>query len=160
MTASTSEDLRERFWAEIGRTRTGMLGVIEGEETRFQPMTAHFGDRSGTFWFYARGDGVITELAQSGRAANFTYVGGGHDLFACLHGMLKVETDKAMGRKFWTEEVARWFPEGPDSDYVALLRFDAEGADIWLPEQAQEATRMGFGSRDRPEDVRASVPLS
>lgn len=159
MTEPTTEDLGERFWSEISRTRTGMLGVAEGENTRFQPMTAHFDKRDGTFWFFARADGVITEAAEGGHPGNFTYTGGGHDLFACLHGMLKVDTDIETRKRFWSEEVARWFPDGPDSPSVALLRFDAEGADIWLPETSQDPSRLGFGSRDRPQDVRTSLPL-
>ena len=72
MTEPTTEDLGERFWTEIGQTRTGMLGVAEGENTRFQPMTAHFDKRDGTFWFFARADGVITEAAEGGQPGNFT----------------------------------------------------------------------------------------
>lgn len=159
MTDPTSQDLGERFWTEIGRTRTGMLGVAEGEHTRFQPMTAHFEQRDGTFWFFARADGVITEAAEGGHPANFTYTGAGRDLFACLHGSLRVDSDPEARKRFWSEEVARWFPDGPDSPDVALLRFDAEGADVWLPESSQDASRLGFGSRDRPQDVHASLPL-
>ena len=160
MTASTSEDLRERFWTEIGRTRTGMLGVIEGEETRFQPMTAHFDGRDGTFYFYARADGAITEMAGGGRSANFTYAAPGADLFACLHGTLGVESNAELRRRFWSEEVGRWFSGGPDSEEVELLRFEAEAADIWLPQSSPTASRLGFGSRDRPEDVRTSLPFN
>jgi general stress protein 26 len=159
MTEASHQDLGERFWTEISRTRTGMLGVADGEDTRFQPMTAHFDKRDGTFWFFARAEGVITEAAEGGRPANFTYTGAGRDLFACLHGQLKVESDTAARQKFWTEEVARWFPDGRDSPGVALLRFDAEGADIWAPESSQDPSRLGFGSRDKPQDVRTSLPL-
>ena len=160
MTDIKKDDLAESFWNELERARTGMLGVAEGENTRFQPMTAHFDGRDGTFYFYARADGEIAETAQGGRAANFTDAAPGADLFACLHGTLSIESSSDLRRKFWTDEVARWFKGGPDSDEVELLRFDADAADIWLPQSSQTASRLGFGSRDRPEDVRTSLPFN
>jgi general stress protein 26 len=160
MTDIKKDDLAQSFWNELERARTGMLGVAEGEDTRFQPMTAHFDGRDGTFYFYARADGAITEMAGGGRSANFTYAAPGADLFACLHGTLGVESNAELRRRFWSEEVGRWFSGGPDSDEVALLRFDADGADIWLPQSSPNASRLGFGSRDRPEDVRTSLPFN
>lgn len=160
MTDIKKDDLAQSFWTELARARTGMLGVPDGDNTRFQPMTAHFADHDGTFYFYARADGDIAETAQGGRAANFTYAAPGADLFACLHGTLSIESSDELRRRFWTDEVARWFKDGPESDEVELLRFEADGADIWLPQSSQAASRLGFGSRGESEDIRTSLPFN
>ena len=126
----SKDDLRSRFWRDIEAARTGMLGVSENDEARFQPMTPHFEDQSGAFWFYARTASPLADAAERGSVATFTYTATGRDLFACVRGWLVTETDEATRKKFWSEDVARWFPAGPDSDEVAMLRFEADAAQI------------------------------
>jgi general stress protein 26 len=156
----SKDDLRSRFWRDIEAARTGMLGVSEGDEARFQPMTPHFEDQSGAFWFFARAASPLAEAAERGSAATFTYTATGRDLFACVRGWLAAETDEATRQKFWTEDVARWFPGGPQSDEVAMLRFEADSAQIWLPEDSLDAASMSFGaSPGAPQDVHGSMSL-
>jgi general stress protein 26 len=159
MTAQSADDLRSRFWSEIEKVRTGMLGIIEGEEGRFQPMTAHFDDQRGIFWFYARASSPFADAADGGSTATFAYTGQGHDLYACIRGRLSSETDASVRQQFWTEDVARWFPAGPGSDEVAMLRFEADSAQVWRPSDAEDAGHLSFGGRSAPQDVHAGVAL-
>ena len=160
MTNTSKDDLRKRFWRDIEAARTGMLGVSEGEEGRFQPMTPHFDDQSGTFWFFARTTSPLVDAAERGSVATFTYTATGRDLFACVRGWLATEADPEVRRKFWTQDVARWFPAGPDSDEVALLRFEGDSAQVWVPEDSMDAASMSFGAqRSAPQDIHGSVSL-
>lgn len=150
--------LLDRFWSELTKVRTGMLGLATERHGHAQPMTAHFEGVDGPIWFFARRDSELVQGAQGAQPASFHYAGGGHDLFACVHGELSAVADPDTAARFWSEEVARWFPGGPDDPDLALLRFELEKAHIWLPRDAADASTFGF-KRGSPDDVRAEARL-
>jgi len=158
MSASDPQDLLARFWRELTELKTGMLGLATEQEGHAQPMTAHFEGEHGPLWFYARKDGRMAHAAETSHAAVFHYVGRGHDLYACLHGELTTTSDPAMVDRFWSEEVARWYPRGPNDRDITLLRFMPSSAQIWLPNHGDEPRLFGLG-REAPRDIRAEVRL-
>jgi len=155
MGATDRQALLQRFWQELGETRTGMLG-IPSDDDYAQPMTAHFNGSAGPIWFYARRDSDIARSAEGGHPAQFHYASGGHDLYACVHGDLTAVEDTDAASRFWSDEVARWFPQGQDDPDLIMLRFEPSKAQIWLPQDGHAPTIFGFGDK-RPEDVRAEV---
>lgn len=157
-TASESE-LLGRFWRELHSTRTGMLGLAGENEAHSQPMTAHFEGEQGPLWFYARRDALVTSALEDGKRAVFHYVAKDHDLYACIHGELSEDDREDVIDRFWSEEVARWFPDGQADSNLALLRFDAERAQIWIPSHGDQASEFRFGSRDEPHDIRATTSV-
>jgi general stress protein 26 len=145
MNTADADRLVRRFWTELQDIRTGMLGLAGGPEAHARPMTAHFEGASGPIYFYTGADAALAAKTAAGHAAAFHYAGSGHELFACVHGPLSVSTDSATFDRFWTDQVARWFPDGRGS--VVLLKFEPEEAQIWLP------------ASDPPVDVRAKATL-
>ena len=158
MTA-TPDDLLGQFWRSLAQARTGLLGVVN-DDGRAQPMTAHFDGSDGPLWFYARADSrLVDQVGESGEsAAIFHYTGEGHELYASLRGDIAAERDTAAARRFWSDEVARWFPKGPDDPDLRLLRFTPSEAHLWRPSEGPDAKRFGLGGK-RPDDVRATVQL-
>jgi len=53
-------------------------------------------------------------------------------LFATLHGGLTIDNDRAAIDRLWNRYVAAWYERGKDDPKLALLRLDAERAEIWL----------------------------
>ena len=47
-----------------------------------------------------------------------------------------IDTDRAVIDRLWNRFVAAWFEGGKDDPKLALLRFDAERAEIWLDESS------------------------
>ena len=151
-----ADDYREKFWSALGEVRTGMLALTGGGEAHALPMTAHFADEH-TLFFFAPPEGKLAEGAGGGSRAAFYYAGPSHALFATVHGALAVSDDAETRRRFWSDEVERWFPGGRDDPAkAALLRFDPEQAKIWLPGGAPgDASVFDFASKpvDRHETV-------
>ena len=61
--------------------------------------------------------------------------------------------------RFWSEEVARWYPEGQSDSNLALLRFDAERAQIWIPGNGPEASELRFSGSKQSQDIRATATI-
>lgn len=164
MSEYSPQDLLVRLWRDLHQIRTGMLGLALEDGGHAQPMTAHFEGERGPLWFYAHRHSHITlavEGAAGGsRPAVFHYVGPKHDLYACLHGDLAAsDNDDAVGR-FWSEEVARWYPAGQRDEDLALLCFTPHSAQIWLPSEGAQPQLFGLEAyRPPPEDIHAEVRL-
>src|SRR4249919_1354455 len=111
----TPQELQQKFWKALKSDRTLMLGVDGVEDGHSRPMTA-----------------VIEGLGQN-RRAMAAFASKGHDLFASIQGNLTLDNDRAVIDRLWNPFIAAWF-EGKDDPKLALLRFDAEHAEIWLNE--------------------------
>lgn len=160
MTHGDPQDLLARFWRDLADMRTGMLGLATEHEGHAQPMTAHFEGEHGPLWFYAHKHSRIALAAEQSHAAVFHYVGRKHDLYACVHGEVATTNNEDAINRFWSEEVARWYPQGRYDPELALLCFTPSSAQIWLPSGGGQPTLFGLGrDREPPHEIRAEVRL-
>lgn len=128
----TPQELESKFWASLKSDRTMMLGLLAVEEGHTRPMTAQFENERGPIWFFTATDNAIVENLGTDNRAVATFASKGHDLFAALHGPLSRNEDRAVIDRLWNPFVAAWFEKGKDDPKLALLRLDAERAEIWL----------------------------
>lgn len=128
----TPQELEQKFWKALKSDRTMMLGLDGVDDGHSRPMTAQFeGDAGGPIWFFASIDNALVQQLPQGRRAIAAFSAKGHDLFASIKGNLSVNTDRAVVERLWNPFVAAWY-EGKDDPKLALLRLDAEHAEIWL----------------------------
>lgn len=127
----TQQEIEDKFWKALKTERTVMLG-LECERGHTRPMTAQSEGERGPIWFFASRDGeLVRTLGKPGRAF-IAFSSRDHDLFAAVRGELELDDNRATIEHFWGPFVAAWFAGGKDDPRLALLRFDAEHAEIWL----------------------------
>ena len=127
----TPEDLKAKFWSALASDRTMMLGLNGAEQGHARPMTGQFEKDRSPIWFFTTIDsGLVTNLGQHNHAIA-TFTAKGYDLFATVHGTLSLDTDPAVIQRLWNPYVAAWYT-GRDDPKLALLRLDADEAEIWL----------------------------
>ena len=63
-----------------------------------------------------------------------------------IHGRLVVDNDPAIIDRLWNPMIAAWYEGGKPDPNLALLRFDAEKAEIWLKETSLRWTACGCSS--------------
>ena len=158
----TPQELEKKFWKELASQRTMMLGLDGQDDGHVRPMTAQFEDDRSPLWFFTSKDNaLVTQVANADRAiASFT--SKGHDLFASLHGRLRLDNDRATIERLWNPFVAAWFEGGKGDPKIALLRLDAERAEIWLNASSLvSGVKMLFGvdPKDDYKDNVAKVAL-
>ena len=74
-----------------------------------------------------------------------------------MHGSLKLDNDRAAIDRLWNRYVAAWYEGGKDDPKLALLRLDAERAEIWLDASSLVAgIKMLFGA-DPKHDYKDKV---
>lgn len=127
----TPDELEAKFWKALKSDMTMMLGLSAVDEGHTRPMTAQVEDTPGPIWFFtARDNAIVQNLGRSNRAVA-TFTSKGHDLFATIHGRLALDNDRATIDRLWNRFVAAWYQDGKDDPALALLRLDAERAEIW-----------------------------
>jgi general stress protein 26 len=104
-----------------------MVGLT-GERAHHIPMNAQLDkDANSAVWFFTATD---NRLAPGGPAMA-QFASKGHDLFACLSGTLRPETDRAVLDRLWNNGIAAWYAGGKSDPKLVLLRFDLDNAEIW-----------------------------
>jgi general stress protein 26 len=127
----TPKELEDKFWRALQSDKTMMLGLDGAEDGHVRPMTAQLDGQNGPIWFFAWKDHALVRSLGSGTRAIATFTSKGHDLFASVRGNLTVDNNRAVIDRFWTSSVAAYYERGKDDPNLALLRLDAETAEIW-----------------------------
>jgi general stress protein 26 len=166
-------ELKKLFWQELTDSPFVMLGLQDVEDSRTRPMTAQIdvpedGDKDdgGPIYFFAsRTEHLVTAMGQSHRAVA-TYAAKGHKLFAHIHGTLALSDDRAVIDRLWNPIIASWYKDGKDDPDLALIRFDADSANIWKAESgatlkaaAMKALFDVDPGKEHGRDNRADVEL-
>lgn len=145
---SDETDIQERFWAELSSSPFLMVKLDAGHDHAL-PMTAQLDPQANhCFWFYTSKD---NRLAPGGPAMA-QYAAKDHNLFACVSGTLSPETDPAIIDRYWSNEVAAWYPGGRNDPNLLMLRFDLGTAEIWRSDMSLTGVfKMLFGGDVRDE---------
>ena len=128
----TPRELEEKFWKAFKSDRTLMLGLDGVEDGHARPMTALTEGESGPLWFFTSVDNAMVQQLPQGSRAVAAFVAKDHDLFASIKGTLHRDDNRAVIDRLWNPFVAAWYEGGKDDPKLALLRLDAEDAEIWL----------------------------
>ena len=153
----TPQELEAKFWKALKSDMTMMIGLDGIEDGHARPMTAQVENERGPIWFFTSKDNALVQRAARGNRAIATFTSKGHDLFATLHGSLQVDNDRAVIDRLWNRYVAAWYEGGKDDPKLALLRLDAERAEIWLDASSLVAgIKMLFGA-DPKQDYKDKV---
>ena len=73
-------------------------------------------------------------------------------IFATVHGNLILDNDREAIDRLWNRYVAAWYEGGKDDPNLALLRLNADRAEIWLDASSVVAgIKLLFGADPKEE---------
>ncbi len=93
-----------------------------------RPMAALEMDASGAIWFFTD---LRSSKTQDLRNLNLNFSDVGRASYVSLSGYGEINTNRARIERMWTPLARPWFPEGPDSPNLGLLKFMPEAAEYW-----------------------------
>lgn len=154
----TPEELTQKFWKALRSDMIVMLGLVGKDQGHTRPMTAQMeGDAGGPIWFFTSTDTDLARALQGTERAVLTFADKGHDVFACVHGDLRVGNDAQVVDRLWNRFVAAWYEGGKTDPKLVLLRFDPQEAEVWENASSLMAgLRVLLGS-DPKEDYKDNV---
>jgi general stress protein 26 len=156
------QELKANFWKALKADRTMMIGLDAEGDGHARPMTAQTEGEQSPIWFFtAKNSAMVQKLNQDSRAVA-TFVSKGHELFASVHGTIRIDNDRATIDRLWNRFIAAWYKGGKDDPNLALLRFDADHAEIWLDGSSLVAgikMLLGADPKEEYKDHVAQVSL-
>lgn len=113
----------------IGDMSIAMLTTVESDGAlASRPMAALEMDSSGALWFF-------TDLRSSKvghlQKVNLSFVDTSSGTYVSLSGRGEIVVDRAHMERLWTVFAKPWFPDGPDSPSLGLLKFVPDAVDYW-----------------------------
>jgi general stress protein 26 len=106
-----------------------MLTTVEADGAlASRPMAALEMDAGGALWFFTD---LRSSKVEHLRVANLGFSDTSHGTYVSLSGRGEIDTDRGRIERLWTSFAKPWFPDGPDSPNLALLKFVPDSADYW-----------------------------
>ena len=127
----------------IADIRIAMLTHVQADGSlSSRPMSPIEMDAQGAFWFFVD---VRAEQSEHLRTLNLTFSDIEHATYVSIAGSGEIDIDigRAHIKHLWTPLARPWFPDGPDSEYLALLKFIPESADYWDAPNSRMARAFG-----------------
>ena len=136
-----------RMLREIDICLFSTLG--DGGQLHARPMSNNGEvEWDGNSWFFAPSGGRLVAELRAEPAAVTAYRADARFAFVSVSGPVTIEDDIELKKRYWQEDLKRWFPGGPEDPGVTLLRLDSHHVDWW--------TEEGDGSADLRQTVASS----
>ena len=93
-----------------------------------RPMTPLEMDAQGAIWIFTD---QRSQKAEQLRVVNLSFADADKGTFVSLSGHAAIDTDRSRIERLWTSFAKPWFPDGPESPNLALLKFVPASAEYW-----------------------------
>ena len=106
-----------------------MLGKLDADGALVsRPMAVLEIDAAGAVWFFAD---LRSSRVEFLRVVNLSFVDAARGTYVSLSGRGEIRSDRSHVDRLWTPLAKPWFPEGPASTNLALLKFVPHTAEYW-----------------------------
>lgn len=119
-----------------------MLTTLEADGVlASRPMSALEMDAQGALWFFTD---VHSTKVEHLRDVNLSFVDRDRAAYVSLSGHAEIDTDRGRIRSLWSVLATPWFPDGPESSNLALLKFVPDSADYWDGPSSKMVRALGL----------------
>ena len=109
-------------------TITMLTTVDDSGKLISRPMSPLLLDSSGALWFFTD---LRSSKVKQIDAINLNFIDSSRATYVSLSGSGEIITERSYIDRLWTPFAKPWFPEGPDSNNLALLKFVPDVAEYW-----------------------------
>ncbi|MFG6277712.1 pyridoxamine 5'-phosphate oxidase family protein [Microbacterium sp. 5K110] len=147
----------------LKKFRFAMLTTrAEEGDLHAHPLTVQERESDGDLWFIVGTHASAVEHVRRDPKVGLSFSSDG--LWLSLAGEAEVIDDTAMLKELWSTSVEAWFPDGPESPDIALLKVSALSGEYWGSAGGRVATAIALvtskvtGERPRAENEKFDLP--
>ncbi|MFJ5697185.1 pyridoxamine 5'-phosphate oxidase family protein [Arthrobacter sp. NPDC093139] len=123
----------------INDSHIGMFTTINEKGALVsRPLAVQDVKDDGDMWFFT-GEGT-SQVAHIGAHPRVNVSFGQRTEWVSVAGTAEVVRDRDKIRELWNQAAEAWFPDGPDTPEVVLLRVDSDSAEYWTSPGGTAAT--------------------
>ena len=116
----------------IDDIRVCMLTTVDTDGKPWsRPMAVQEVRFGGDLWFFTRDDSEKIEHIERNRKVGVAFAHPGRQDYVTMAGTAIVVKDKRKAEELWSEPARTWFPDGPDSPHLRLIKVEVERAEYW-----------------------------
>jgi general stress protein 26 len=127
----------------INDTRIGMFTTV-GELGKLvsRPLVAQEVGENGDLWFFtARDTSQVRQIALNPKV-NVSF--GHGSSWVSVSGEAEVIDELSKSKELWNPVVEAWFPDGPETPGLVLIRVDSDSAEYWDTPGGRVATVLSW----------------
>ncbi|MFP4313899.1 MAG: pyridoxamine 5'-phosphate oxidase family protein [Alphaproteobacteria bacterium] len=127
----SSQEHKEKIWNYIKDIKTCMLVTEDQGFMHARPMHIVQDDYDNKLWFFTSKSSEKVSEVQNKHRVCLTFSDTEKNVYVSLSGHAHLTQDKTLIDKFWNKVVAAWFPDGKESEDVALLEIKIDKGEHW-----------------------------
>jgi len=107
-----------------------------------RPMAVQEVAFDGDLWFFSDGDARKVDQVRHGAHVNVAFASG--DSWVSVAGDAEVLRDVDKAKELWNAGVSAWFPDGPETPGLVLVRVHADSAEYWDTPGGRASTLLSY----------------
>jgi general stress protein 26 len=125
-------EAKRKVWEMIRDIEIAMMVTMD-DEGRFhgRPMAVNQTEFDGVLWFFTESRTPKTSEVDQDDRVLLAYADPRRQNYVSIYGSAEVVHDVAQQKALWSEPLRTWFPDGPESPSVSLLKVTCLGAEYW-----------------------------
>ncbi|MGF1606009.1 MAG: pyridoxamine 5'-phosphate oxidase family protein [Rhodothalassiaceae bacterium] len=147
---------KTKLWDLVERLRIGMMTTRDEGVLRSRPMLAIVDRGNDELWFFTRQEHHQTSEVAEMADVNIAFADATEQLYVSISGEAEVLNDHGRAKQLWIDDLAPWFPDGPEDANLRLIRVHVRVAEYW-DKQISDMARLWQAAAttlsDRPGDV-------
>lgn len=111
-----------------------MMTTSDGGLLRSRPMWVKSSLRDGAdrkLWFFTKQSAAKVDEIRDESDVNLSFADPGSDEFVSVSGKARVSRDREKIKDLWDVSLKAWFPDGPESQDIALISVEPTAAEYW-----------------------------
>lgn len=131
MSENLMEDLK-KVDELINGIRIAMLTTVDADGSlRSRPMALQQDKFDGDIWFFTdENSGKVFEIGRE-HHVNVAFSAPDQNRYVSASGLAEITTDKAKIHALWKPALKAWFPDGPDTPGITLLKIKVSSIEYW-----------------------------
>ncbi len=124
------DDAVKKVGELIKDIRTAMLTTVEPDGSLVsRPMAVQEVEFDGDLWFATDADSH--KISEIGATTKVNVSFSSSAAWVSVSGNAQVLDDRAKAKELWNPALEAWFPDGPESPGLRLLKVSADSAEYW-----------------------------
>jgi general stress protein 26 len=85
----------------------------------------------GDLWFFTYGSSHKVFEIEKDHRVNVSFADPKNQRYVSISGLATISRDRAKIEELWHPVLKAWFPDGPDTPDIALIKVESEAAEYW-----------------------------
>ncbi|MCW5959586.1 MAG: pyridoxamine 5'-phosphate oxidase family protein [Pyrinomonadaceae bacterium] len=123
---------------------TMMTTINSNGELEARPMSTQKTEFNGEVYFFTFEDTEKVAQIKANPKINLAYSDTDNNTYVSIKGTARISKDRAKMEELWSPPLKAWFPDGLETDGLALIVVTADAAEYWDSTSSVIAQALGM----------------